>query len=77
MKKIVNVEAIVNKIEAEAEQDFCFTTRERTLLEIAVLEGAMATLDIEHDEIKELIKLRAKFNNSIKNWFTRIFKGIK
>ncbi len=75
MAKVVNVEAIVNKIESK--QDFCFTNLERTLLEIAVLEGAMATINIEREEIKELQKLRVKFNNSKKNWFTRLFKGIK
>ncbi len=52
MKKIVNVEKIVN--EMEAKEDLCFTRTERLLLEIAVLKGAIATLDIERKEIKEL-----------------------
>ncbi len=75
MTKIVNVSKIVDRIESK--QDFCFTNLERTLLEIAVLEGAKETINIEREEIQELQKLRVKFNNSKKNWFTRLFKGIK
>ena len=75
MPKIVNVEKIVN--EMEAKEDLCFTRSERLLLEIAVLKGAMATLDIQREEIKELNMLRARHDNSKLNWLERLFKGIK
>ncbi len=58
MNKIVNVSKIVD--EMERKEDCCFTSSERTLLEIAVLEGAKATLDIEKKVIKELLVLKAK-----------------
>jgi len=73
MVKTVNVTQIVNKIETK--QDFCFTRLERSLLEIAVLEGAKATLDIEREEIKELAVLRAKHTKQ--HWINRLFKGYK
>ena len=78
MKKSVNVEAIVAKIEAK--QDFCFTTLERILLEIAVMEGALAMLNNERKEIQELAMLRAKHDpkpNWIKKFLGYLPKGIK
>ena len=74
MNKIVNVAKIVN--EMEKKEDCCFTSSERTLLEIAVLEGAKATLDIERKVIKELQILKAKHVKKL-NWFQRLLKGIK
>lgn len=84
MDILVNVKQIVNEIEAK--EDICFTSVERKLLEIAVLKGAMAMLDNERKEIKELTVLRAKLSNTqiswIKqlfkpNWIVQLFKGIK
>ena len=76
MAKTVNVEKIVN--EMEAKEDLCFTSLERTLLEIAVLKGALATLDIEREETKELHILRAKHKPKPKpTLFQKLFKGIK
>ena len=69
MKKIVNVEKIVN--EMELKEDMCFTTLERTLLEIAVLKGALAVLDNERKEIQELVILRAKHEPK-SNWVTKV-----
>lgn len=68
MNKIVNVSKIVD--EMEKKEDCCFTSSERTLLEIAVLEGAKATLDIESKIIKELIVLKAKHQPK-PNWVTK------
>lgn len=78
MAKTVNVEKIVN--EMEAKEDLCFTRSERLLLEIAVLKGSIATLDIQREEIKELAILKAKHELRIKpkqHWFKQLFKGIK
>ena len=75
MKKIVNVEKIVN--EMEAKEDLCFTRSERLLLEIAVLKGAMATLNIEHEEIKELQVLRAKHKKSKPNWVRKLLEYLR
>ncbi len=74
MKKIVNVEKIVNGMEKK--EDCCFTSSERTLLEIAVLKGAEATLDIERAVIKELQILKSKHIKKL-NWFQKLIKGIK
>ena len=56
MNKYVNVEKIITDMEKE--KGWCFTSIERTLLEIAVLKGTMAMLEYERKEIKELKELR-------------------
>ena len=74
MVKIVNVSKIVDAMEKK--EDCCFTSSERLLLELAVLEGAKATLDIERETIKELKVLKAKHFKKL-NWFQRLCMGVK
>jgi len=72
MNKYVNAEKIVE--EMERDETMCLTSVERTLLHIAVLKGAMAMVDYEHNEWKERKKLLAQPK---KKWYQKLFNRNK
>lgn len=76
MNKLINCEQIVEEISVK--YDLALTALDRTLLETAVLKGAIAMLDNEKAVMKELReKLNKISDNPKEHWIKKLFKRKK
>lgn len=76
MSKLIDCEKIAEEIAFK--HDLALTALDRTILEVAVLKGAMAMLDNEKQVMKELReKLNLMSDKPKVNWINKIFKRKK